>query len=98
MAKPSTIATRSLASGSVSASASGTPAHRHTARAAARAESLEPGTGQAAADAAVSLDVTAAGGCDGPTTAEIDVPLLVPFVGNGWTATRTVTMPCDQDD
>jgi Flp pilus assembly protein TadG len=72
------------------------------ARAAARAESLEPYTGEAAAVAAVSefFEVdTAAGGCPGDlaeATVIVDIPLLVPFADADWQAVRSVTMPCDQ--
>ncbi|MFM9372098.1 TadE/TadG family type IV pilus assembly protein [Streptomyces sp. Da 82-17] len=71
------------------------------ARAAARAEALEPGAGQSAADAAMSAwyePQVAVGGAE-LVRAEVtvDIPTLIPFVDLGWTATRTVTMPADED-
>lgn len=39
------------------------------------------------------------GGGDGTTkaTAAVKVPTLLPFVGDGWTVTRSATMPDDDD-
>ncbi|MDI3390421.1 TadE/TadG family type IV pilus assembly protein [Streptomyces sp. B-S-A8] len=71
------------------------------ARAAARAESLEPGAGQGAADAAMSAwyepQVAVGGTALVRAEVTVDIPTLVPFVDLGWTATRTVTMPADED-
>ncbi|MHC0430842.1 TadE family protein [Streptomyces sp. O3] len=67
------------------------------ARAAARAEAREAGTGEAAGQAAMSdwLDAAPAVGGDDLVTATVtvDIPTLIPFVDTGWQATRTVTMP-----
>ncbi|MEU0638897.1 TadE/TadG family type IV pilus assembly protein [Streptomyces albidoflavus] len=73
------------------------------ARAAARVASQEDtGAGAAAGQAAVGagMDVSFSwGGGDGTTkaTAAVKVPTLLPFVGNGWTVTRSATMPDDDD-
>ncbi|MFC7305213.1 TadE/TadG family type IV pilus assembly protein [Streptomyces monticola] len=70
------------------------------ARAAARAESLEPGTGAGAADAAMSdwydPAVSVTGGDLVEATVTVEIPALIPFVGLG-DAARTVTMPADED-
>ncbi|CAM5435854.1 MULTISPECIES: TadE family protein [Streptomyces] len=71
------------------------------ARAAARVASQEDtGAGTAAGRAAVGTgtDVSFSwGGGDGTTkaTAAVKVPTLLPFVGTGWTVTRSATMPDD---
>ncbi|WP_231626507.1 TadE family protein [Streptomyces apocyni] len=69
------------------------------ARAAARAESLEPGTGEGAGTAAMSdwlnADVDPGGGDLVTATVTVEIPTLIPFVDTGWEATRTVTMPSD---
>lgn len=71
------------------------------ARAAARAEALEPGAGPGAADAAMSGwydPQVAVGGADlVRADVTVDIPTLIPFVDLGWTATRSVTMPADED-
>ncbi|WP_246234428.1 TadE/TadG family type IV pilus assembly protein [Streptomyces boluensis] len=71
------------------------------ARAAARAEALEPGAGQGAADAAMSAwyepQLAVGGGDLVRAEVTVDIPTLVPFVDLGWTATRAVTMPADED-
>lgn len=71
------------------------------ARAGARvASQAEGGDGVAAAHAAMSAgikaDVSPAGGGDTTTyTVAVHVPTLLPFVGDGWTVTRSATMPND---
>ncbi|WP_433340741.1 TadE/TadG family type IV pilus assembly protein [Streptomyces sp. CA-253872] len=71
------------------------------ARAGARvASQAEGGNGVAAARAAMTdgLDatVTPGGGADTTTyTVAVRVPTLLPFVGKGWTVTRSATMPND---
>nr|WP_237536675.1 TadE/TadG family type IV pilus assembly protein [Streptomyces sp. SID5785] len=71
------------------------------ARAAARAESLEPGTGQTAASAGASawLHPTAAVGQGDTVTATVTVhvPAIIPLF-DGWDLHRTVTMPNDRRD
>ncbi|MEV5613619.1 TadE/TadG family type IV pilus assembly protein [Streptomyces sp. NPDC052225] len=71
------------------------------ARAAARAESLTPGTGQAAATASTStwLDPAAAIGTGDTVTAEVTVhvPAIIPLF-DGWDIHRTATMPNDKTD
>ncbi|WP_320774094.1 TadE/TadG family type IV pilus assembly protein [Streptomyces sp. CRN 30] len=72
------------------------------ARAAARAESLEPGTGAAAGQAAASGWLNAAvspGGGGGDTTTAsvtVTVPSVIPLFDDV-TLTRDVTMPNDDD-
>ncbi|MFJ8926823.1 TadE/TadG family type IV pilus assembly protein [Streptomyces sp. NPDC102364] len=73
------------------------------ARAAARSESLAPGTAQAAADAAASawLDPEAAGGGGGDAvtyTVTVHVPPVIPLFGDGWDVHRTATMPNDREN
>ncbi len=71
------------------------------ARAGARvASQAEGGDGVAAARAAMTdgLDATVTPGGGGDTTTytvAVHVPTLLPFVGNGWTVTRSATMPND---
>ncbi|MFJ9039309.1 TadE/TadG family type IV pilus assembly protein [Streptomyces sp. NPDC102406] len=69
------------------------------ARAAARAESLHQGTGQAAASASASgwLDPAASVGGGGNITATVTVtvPAIIPLF-DGWDLTRRATMPNDQ--
>ncbi|MFE9253156.1 TadE/TadG family type IV pilus assembly protein [Streptomyces sp. NPDC007088] len=71
------------------------------ARAGARvASQAEGGDGVAAAHAAMSAginaDVSPGGGGDTTTyTVAVHVPTLLPFVGKGWTVTRSATMPND---
>ncbi|MGW9378002.1 TadE/TadG family type IV pilus assembly protein [Streptomyces albidoflavus] len=73
------------------------------ARAAARVASQEDtGAGAAAGQAAVGAGMNVSfswGGGDGTTkaTAAVKVPTLLPFVGEGWTVTRSATMPNDDD-
>lgn len=70
------------------------------ARAAARAEAQEQGTGSTAGTAAMSdwltADVGLGGGPNVQATVTVDIPTLIPFVDTGWTATRTATMPRDE--
>ncbi|WP_238431768.1 TadE family protein [Streptomyces cavernae] len=74
------------------------------ARAAARAESREPGTGGAAGAAAMDgdldLNITVGpGGADSTkATAFVDVPSIIPLFGGGWTVQRSATMPNDTED
>lgn len=71
------------------------------ARAGARvASQADGGDGVAAAHAAMSAginaDVSPGGGGDTTTySVAVHVPTLLPFVGNGWTVTRSATMPND---
>ncbi|WP_078491255.1 TadE/TadG family type IV pilus assembly protein [Streptomyces sp. SPB074] len=71
------------------------------ARAGARVASrAEGGNGVAAARAAMTdgLDATVTPGGGGDTTTytvAVRVPTLLPFVGKGWTVTRSATMPND---
>ncbi|MYQ59506.1 pilus assembly protein [Streptomyces sp. SID4926] len=71
------------------------------ARAGARvASQAEGGNGVAAAHAAMTdgLDATVTPGGGGDTTTytvAVRVPTLLPFVGKGWTVTRSATMPND---
>jgi Flp pilus assembly protein TadG len=75
------------------------------ARAAARSESLESGTGTGAGEAAMSGWVSdrtgfANSGCpdedaDVTVTATVGIASVVPFVGGFGEVDRTVTMPCD---
>ncbi|MFF3711675.1 TadE/TadG family type IV pilus assembly protein [Streptomyces phaeochromogenes] len=72
------------------------------ARAAARVASQD-GAGEAAGQAAMSdwldANVSAPKGGDTTTaTVTVQVPLLLPFVGEGWTVTKRATMPNDNDD
>ncbi|MEV0226863.1 TadE/TadG family type IV pilus assembly protein [Streptomyces sp. NPDC050704] len=73
------------------------------ARAAARVAS-QGGAGEAAGAAAMSdwLDANVSapmGGGDTTTaTVIVQVPLLIPFVDEGWTVRKSATMPNDEDD
>ncbi|WP_372348833.1 TadE/TadG family type IV pilus assembly protein [Streptomyces sp. KL116D] len=71
------------------------------ARAAARAESLTPGSAQAAASAATStwLHPAAATGTGDTITATVTVhvPAIIPLF-DGWDLTRTATMPNDEQN
>ncbi|MFF6993479.1 TadE family protein [Streptomyces sp. NPDC008313] len=74
------------------------------ARAAARAASQHPGTGEgaglAAMDGRFQAQVSVGDGGDTTTaTATVHVPSVVPFLfGGGWDVHRSATMPNDQDD
>jgi hypothetical protein len=72
-----------------------------SARAAARAESLNPGTGQQAATAAASawLDPAAGitAGDEVTATVTVHVPPVIPLF-DGWDLTRSATMPNDKSD
>lgn len=70
---------------------------RAAARAASQGESGQA-AGAAAMDGGLSSSVTVGGGGDTTTaTVKVDVPLLLPFVGSGWSVTREATMPNDDD-
>ncbi|WP_445395635.1 TadE/TadG family type IV pilus assembly protein [Streptomyces sp. LE64] len=72
------------------------------ARAAARVTAQEgSAAGEAAGHAAMDdgLDADVAPSEEGElsrATVTVSVPLLVPFAGDGWHVTRTVTMPTDE--
>ncbi|QNS04401.1 TadE/TadG family type IV pilus assembly protein [Streptomyces xanthii] len=71
------------------------------ARAAARAESLEPGTGQAAATGSTSTwlhpRAAIAPGDAVQATVTVHVPAIIPLF-DGWDLHRTATMPNDRTD
>ncbi|MFI2616014.1 TadE/TadG family type IV pilus assembly protein [Streptomyces sp. NPDC018584] len=70
---------------------------RAAARAASQGESGQA-AGAAAMDGGLSSSVTVGGGGDTTTaTVKVDVPLLLPFVGSGWSVTKEATMPNDDD-
>ncbi|MGW2344972.1 TadE/TadG family type IV pilus assembly protein [Streptomyces sp. NPDC001661] len=73
------------------------------ARAAARAESLTPGSAEEAAAASTSSwlkpETAGAGGEDTVTyTVTVHVPPVIPLFGDGWYIHRTATMPNDRTD
>lgn len=54
--------------------------------------------GAAAMDGGLSSSIGIGGGGDTTTaTVTVDVPLLLPFVGSGWSVTKEATMPNDED-